>query len=147
MRLFSDIKSFAMSIASRVFKGTRAPTEVKKLRVISCFGNDKIPACPNLQKEGNSYFCGGCQCPKVEYNALIREDNKYSKLDYPYLECPLKNPGFNNYEPSFPNEHRKVLIENISKEDLDKVQISEPPAFEGAEEFFDKITKLQKGQT
>lgn len=145
--IFSKIVSLSLSIASRGSKGVRAEPFTKKLRVLSCFGNENIPPCPKLENHNGSYFCGGCGCPKIKQNALIREDGKYAKLDYPYLECPLKNPAFNNYEPAYPNETRKIQLEQLSVEAVEKVEITEPAVFEGAEDFFKNIEKLHKGET
>lgn len=136
----------SLSIASRGAKGHRADTNTKKLRVLSCFGTDGISSCPFLEEEKGSYFCGKCGCPKIKQNALLRSDEKYAKLDYPYLECPLKNPGFNNYEPAHDQEPRKIQLEQFDWNKVEKIQINEPPVFEGAEEFFKNIEKLHKGQ-
>jgi hypothetical protein len=65
---------------------------------------------------------------------LLAEGDEYSKLDYPRLACPLKMPGFSNYEKSKPDESeppitRKYYMEQMSYKDIEKVNVSshEPP--------------------
>lgn len=80
--------------------GERVSPEILERRKLSCFGDDKLPVCNQLRKtENEEYFCGACGCGKNKLAILnSNEENGYTKLHYPYLECPLKKPGFSNYE-------------------------------------------------
>ena len=73
------------------------------------------------------------------------ESEKYSKLDYPKVACPLHMPGFTNYAASQPDESetpitRKYYIEQIDYTILEKVKVvvteapPEPPKEEVSEE-------------
>jgi hypothetical protein len=60
--------------------------------------------CSRLQYVKNrGYFCGGCGCGNNDLARLDADSpDEYTKLHYPYLECPLKRSGFSNatQEPS-----------------------------------------------
>lgn len=61
----------------------------------SCFGGVSSEACNMLRKHTDGFhYCGSCGCGVREEARL---DGKPSKLEYPYLECPLKKPGFSNH--------------------------------------------------
>lgn len=133
---FGMAKSFAKAIASRGVTNKKTEPYTKRLRVLSCFGNENIggelPPCEHLKKsktEGK-YYCGGCGCGDRAGTWLLADGENYSKLDYPNLTCPLKMPGFSNYEPSAPEESispitRRYYIENMSEEDIKSVNITE----------------------
>ena len=129
-------KNFAKAIASRGVSNKKTEPYTKRLRVLSCFGNESVggslPPCEHLKKsktEGK-YYCGGCGCGDRAGTWLLAEGDKYSKLDYPNLSCPLKMPGFSDYEPSSPEEAispitRRYYIENMADEDIEMIKITE----------------------
>jgi hypothetical protein len=61
---------------------------------------------------------------------LIADGDKYSKLDYPKLTCPLAMPGFSNYQQSKEEEGndpvtRRWFIDNQMKyEDFQNIPVS-----------------------
>lgn len=129
-------KNFAKAIASRGVNNKKTEPYTKRLRVLSCFGNETVggnlPPCEHLKKSKTQgkYYCGGCGCGDRAGTWLIAEADKYSKLDYPNLSCPLKMPGFSDYEPSSPEEAispitRRYYIENMADEDIEKISITE----------------------
>jgi hypothetical protein len=145
--MFSKIVSFAMAIASRGLKDAKIDLPTKQLRYISCFGNEEISKCPKIQKSksSNFYYCGGCGCGDHPHTWLQRENDEYSKLDYPHLDCPLKMPGFSNYDPASPSEslQRKRQIENMDPEKLQYVNITLSVDPE-KQKIFEKISNVIK---
>jgi len=140
MKKIGMVQSFAMALASRGIKGKKINKATKQLRVLSCFGNMEqggiLPPCEHLgaSETGGKNFCKACGCGDREGTWLVAEGEKYSKLDYPQLACPLYMPGFTNYMPSKPEEAespitRKYYIENIDYTDMQNVSVSmvEPP--------------------
>lgn len=138
---FKMLKSFAMSMASRGLKNKKVDIPVKKLRVLSCFGDQEyggqLPPCEHLAEsktEGKSY-CSGCGCGDKKRTWLLAEGDEYSKLDHPKLTCPLKMPGFTDYvteddgvaERMQPN-NRKYIIENYSYISLNRISVTSPGA-------------------
>jgi len=115
--MITKIMAFALYIASLCFKNYKINLDIKKLRYISCYGFEEIGKCSNLKKSEKSefYYCNGCGCGDHPHTWLIREENEYSKLDYPYLDCPYKMPGFSNYDPNSPKEDLK------RKKDIEKL--------------------------
>ena len=87
--------SFVKSQVSGIFSDPVSP-EVLATRKKSCFGSDTSVACPSLalSQDGQHHFCNDCGCGDREIAYLDG-----GKLEYPYLECPRKRPGFSNYEP------------------------------------------------
>jgi len=127
---FSMIKSFAMSMASRGINNKKVDIPVKKLRVLGCFGDQgKISSCSHLAKsktEGK-FYCLGCGCGDKKRTWLVSNGKEYSKLDYPKLNCPLKMPGFTNYETyKDGNDERKKNIEEYEIEELNKIFVTSP---------------------
>lgn len=136
----SMMQSFASAITSRGLKNEKVTKPIKQLRVLSCFGDKKqggiLPPCEHLKtsKTEGKHFCGGCGCGDRAGTWLMSEADKYSKLDYPRLACPLQMPGFSNYEPSKPDEAlnpitRRYYIENYPYEKLDLLSVNtfDPP--------------------
>ena len=128
----SMVKSFAMSVASRGLRNNKADFAVKQLRVLSCFGDKMIGGqlerCEHLtpsQTEGK-YYCGGCGCGDRKGTWLQSNSDDYSKLDYPKLNCPLKMPGFTDYDPDDKSNTRKVVIENYDMKNLARIKVSAP---------------------
>jgi hypothetical protein len=132
----SMLQSFATAVASRGFNDTKVNIPLKQLRVLSCFGNmdqgGVLPPCEHLKEsttEGKHY-CGGCGCGDREGTWLISNGDKYSKLDYPKLQCPLAMPGFSNYQHSKEDEGvepvtRRWYIENkTSYSDIENIPVS-----------------------
>ena len=82
-------------------QGERVSDEIYNLRRESCFGNTEknTPPCQFLSKDvDDMYFCKGCGCGTNKLAVLNpTEENGYSKLHYPNLECPLAKPGFSNH--------------------------------------------------
>lgn len=81
--------------------GQRVSDEVYNERKLSCFGNGSdILQCQVLKYDTDGKpFCGACGCKSNKLAILTpSEEGGYSKLHYPYLECPLKKKGFSNYE-------------------------------------------------
>lgn len=120
---------FAAALASRGLNDKKIDIETKQLRVLSCFGHDQIPKCPNLQdsKYPGKNYCGKCGCGDKPNTWLLKNSNEYSKLDYPVLDCPLKMPGFHNYDPNFyTNEmrQRKKDIEDFDPDNLKYIQVT-----------------------
>ena len=129
-------KSYAKALASRGLNNKKTEPYTKRLRVLSCFGNQhtggELPPCEHLKnsKTEGKYFCGGCGCGDRKATWLIADGDEYSKLDYPKLSCPLKMPGFSNYEPSEPEESispitRRFYIENMSEDDVNRTIVSD----------------------
>jgi len=130
------VGSFAAAMASRGLANNKIDTKTKKLRVISCFGNQEyggeLPPCEYLRTSkvnGNKSYCGGCGCGDRKQTWLIAEGDEYSKLDYPKVSCPLNMPGFTNYEKSSPDEGkspitRRYYIEQMDMKDVEKVQVT-----------------------
>ena len=148
----SMMKSFAMSMASRGLKNNKVATAEKQLRVLSCFGNQhtggELPPCEYLRDstEEGKHYCGGCGCGDRKGTWLVADGDEYSKLDYPRLNCPLKMPGFTNYEPSQPDEAidpvtRRYYIENIPYEELQKVSVTTPETPPEVQQMLDKANK------
>ena len=130
-------KSYAESLISRGLDDKKTEEPIKRLRVLSCFGNQhtggNLPPCEHLKnsKTEGKYYCGGCGCGDRKGTWLLSNDNNYSKLDYPKLTCPLKMPGFTNYEISDPEDGippitRKFYIENMDESDIKTVQVTSP---------------------
>ena len=141
-------KSYAAALASRGLKNKKTEPYTKRLRVLSCFGDQSIggdlPPCEHLKKskaELGKFFCGGCGCGDRKGTWLVAEGDEYSKLDYPVLSCPLKMPGFNNYEESSADESvepitRRYYIEQLSEDHVNKIAISD---LEVPQEVLDKL--------
>lgn len=127
--MINKIMSFAMAIASRGFTNKSIDVPTKQLRVLSCFGYASIKPCHNLKKSNSSpyYYCGGCGCGDKDRTWLLKQENEYAKLDYPVLNCPLKMPGFSNYDPNFYTNNckeRKDQITNFDPVNLQYIQVT-----------------------
>jgi hypothetical protein len=132
------VQSFASAVASRGVSNTKINKPTKQLRVLSCFGNKaqggELPPCEYLRNSTvlpGKHFCGGCGCGDKPHTWLVAEGEQYSKLDYPRLSCPLKMPGFTNYEASKAEEAgppptRRHYIENINYSEIEKISVSLP---------------------
>ena len=120
---------FAASLASRGLNDTKTDLATKQLRVLSCFGSGSIKQCPFLRNSSTpgKNYCGRCGCGDKPHTWLMKDSDEYSKLDYPVLNCPVKMPGFTNYDPNFiiPEiAHRKQQIENFDPEKLQYIQVT-----------------------
>ena len=129
--MFNKMIMFAASLASRGMGNKKTDLQTKQLRVLSCFGGLEVTTpCPYLKEssvEPQKYFCNKCGCGDKKYTWLMQNDKEYSKLDYPILNCPLKMPGFSNYDPNYkPAEikDRKEQIEKIDPENLQYIQVT-----------------------
>lgn len=127
--MFKKMVMFAASLASRGFKNNKIDEKTKQLRALSCFGDGTIKKCPFLRESKiNGYFyCGKCGCGDNKNTWLMKESEQYSKLDYPVLNCPVKMPGFTNYDPNYyeiQSGDRKRLIEDYDPEKLQFIQVT-----------------------
>jgi hypothetical protein len=127
--MISKMVMFAASLASRGISSKKIDIPTKQLRALSCFGHDSIPACPYLMQSKNkkNHYCGKCGCGDHRHTWLTKESKEYSKLDYPKLNCPVKMPGFTNYDPNFYNDdirERKKQIQEFDPSDLHLIQIT-----------------------
>ena len=137
----SQIQSFATSLISRGITNKKIDESTKKLRVLSCFGDiaqgGTVKKCPFLRSSNVSegkFYCGKCGCGDKKRTWLLADGDEYSKLDYPKLRCPLKMPGFSNYEMASHSDVRKIMLEKYDIEQLSKITVSSPdPPEENAE--------------
>lgn len=143
--MLTKIMMFAMAIASRGFANNKIDVETKKLRHVSCFGLDDIPPCQHLVKssKSNHYYCNACGCGDHSHTWLEKNEGEYAKLDYPTLECPLKMPGFKNYDPNDPKESllRKKQIETMNPNKLKFIQLT-VTVDEEKQKIFEKFNKV-----
>lgn len=116
--------SFAKSIESRGALNNKVDQKQRSLRVISCHGNKDmgIPPCKarDYSKDKKYHYCNECGCGEREIarlDAIGSEENlptfkeeDYNKLDYPYLECPLKKQGFSNH---IEDTRQKIIIRHF----------------------------------
>lgn len=91
---WANAVAFGKSLGSKLVR--KVDPEQRDLREQSCFGQnlagEKIGTpCINLKVLPTGKFCGACGCGANKLANL--EDGK---LDFPYLECPLRKPGFSN---------------------------------------------------
>ncbi|MFN7301296.1 MAG: hypothetical protein ACK5U7_07495 [Bacteroidota bacterium] len=96
---------FTRSMLSRGPFDQRAGPEVVRERHIACHGREpyslvqlQAPCERRVEKDG-FHYCGSCGCPKAKGTRLDVGPDFYSKLEYPWLACPLKRKGFSNHEP------------------------------------------------
>tara|TARA_Y100001937_G_scaffold105024_1_gene145526 strand:+ start:1373 stop:2032 length:660 start_codon:yes stop_codon:yes gene_type:complete len=118
------IANFTKAMASRATKG-KASEQIVKLRQLSCHGNGDIPPCPyrgNSTVREGFYFCTACGCgdkPMTWLNDAFNEGS-YTKLDYPWVSCPVRNPGFGDYK-SYDvetEEDKKPLKEGMNRKKI-----------------------------
>lgn len=95
--------SFGKALLSKGFTGKKVDITIKGKRHVSCFGETlegtKVQEpCPSLtlSRDGKHHFCNACGCGDKHLTHLEADENGYSKLDFPHLECPRKRPGFSN---------------------------------------------------
>lgn len=144
--MFKQMVMFAASLASRGISSKKINEPTKQLRVLSCYGYGDIAPCPNLllSKNRKNHYCGKCGCGDHRHTWLIRDSESYSKLDYPKLNCPLKMPGFTNYDPNFydkDSKERKEKIEEFDPNNLHLIQVTigSNPLQEKINEQLDKM--------
>lgn len=108
---WEQAQSMLKSVASRSWRGKRTEAGLKRQRHISCFGIDEDglyiqSPCPDLltSRDGQHHFCNSCGCGDKRIAWLDEQaqdpSGTYTKLDYPYLECPRQRPGFSNALPT-----------------------------------------------
>ena len=104
---------------------------LRSLRFLSCFGDASIGGhlgpCEELQssKTEGKFYCGACGCGDRKATWLEAESEHYAKLDYPTLSCPLKMPGFSDYDGSDVKTNiRKNIIENYDPNRLVELKVS-----------------------
>jgi|TARA_X000001382_G_scaffold128139_1_gene117184 hypothetical protein len=128
---FTKMQLYAKSLASRRFSNRKTDQATKQLRFLSCFGDKSIGGqlspceeLKNSETEGK-FYCGACGCGDRKATWLEAESEHYAKLDYPTLACPLKMPGFSNYDGSDSKENiRKNIIENYDPSKLIQLRVS-----------------------
>lgn len=78
--------------------GRYATARTVTLRQLSCFGDPSLgmAPCPSLRGEPGSRWCGACGCGERKRARLDPDDQGRSKLQFTYLECPRRRPGFSN---------------------------------------------------
>tara|TARA_R100000995_G_C3449124_1_gene107190 strand:+ start:256 stop:765 length:510 start_codon:yes stop_codon:yes gene_type:complete len=126
------IQSYARSLASRGLTNKKADIPTKQLRVLSCFGDSSIGGslspCEHLgksDKEPGKFYCTECGCGDKKSTWLEPESGEYSKLDYPQLSCPLKMPGFSNYDGSDSKDIiRKNIIEHYNPMKITEITVT-----------------------
>lgn len=146
--MFNKMIMFAASLASRGLGNKKTDLQTKQLRVLSCFGGLEVNTpCPYLKEssaEPQKYFCNKCGCGDKKHTWLMQNNEEYSKLDYPVLNCPLQMPGFSNYDPNYkPAEikDRKEQIEKIDPENLKFIQVT-LGASEEKERIIEQVNKI-----
>ena len=116
-------KSYAEAVVSRGLNNKECSPETKQLRLLSCHGDgtDSLPPCAdrkNSKKYEGSFFCGACGCGDKKstqlINISINGESQYSKLDHPKFSCPLKMPGFTDYQCS-----RSGVSDNFRKKEIE----------------------------
>lgn len=137
---------FAASLASRGISNTKVDIPTKQLRVLSCFGDGTIKPCSFLGQntKTKNYYCMKCGCGDHKHTWLIKDANEYSKLDYPTLNCPIKMPGFSNYDPNFyvsEEKSRKQQIEDYDPEKLQYIQVTVGKS-EEKEKLLSEVNKI-----
>lgn len=139
---------FAAALASRGFGNKKTDVPTKQLRVLSCLGGLDIKrACPFLRTsdvDQSKHYCGRCGCGDNKNTWLVAENTEYSKLDYPTLNCPMKMPGFSNYDPNFLPMEIKVRKEHIQKVDPEQLALIQVTigSSEHKEDLIVKVNKL-----
>ena len=84
-------------------EGLHINEEDLHLRKLSCFGDGKtLTPCSVLEIKETHSYCGACGCGQMELARLSSLNEEYTKLHYPYLECPLKRRGFSNHPKTAP---------------------------------------------
>ena len=128
---FTKMQLYARSLASRRFSNRTTDNPTKQLRFLSCFGDESIGGhlgpCEELQssKTEGKFYCGACGCGDRKATWLEAESEHYAKLDYPTLSCPLKMPGFSDYDGSDAKDNiRKNIIENYDPTRLVQLKVS-----------------------
>jgi len=139
--IFNKVKNFGKSVASRVTQG-KASEDLIKLRVLSCHGDGEVVPCPyrsaSNTREG-AYFCTACGCGDKPRAFLNDPDDSgaYTKLDYPWVSCPVRMPGFGDYKP-FSEETQEAidkLPDGMKRKQLTEVVLTArgieiPPAYD-----------------
>lgn len=96
--------AFALAVLSRGLKAEKVDAATKEKRWRSCHGGP----CPHraYSEEGQFHYCDSCGCGESTVARLsavgsgpdtpLHDPSGYDKLDYPYLECPIRAEGFSN---------------------------------------------------
>ena len=151
--LIKKAANFTKSVVSRGVSNRRADAVAKRLRVLSCHGHeDQINSpCPyrkESNKKRNTYFCDACGCGDNSQTWLNNPGHPeaFTKLDYPWLSCPMGMPGFSDYIPHSEETdelkekygdslERKKIIENIARVESLKIPAATPkPSDESSNE-------------
>ena len=135
------VKNLGKSVASRVTQG-KASEDLIKLRVLSCHGDEEVVPCPyrsaSNTREG-AYFCTACGCGDKPRAFLNDPDDSgaYTKLDYPWVSCPVRMPGFGDYKPFSEETQEDIdkLPEGMKRKQLTEVVLTArgieiPPAYD-----------------
>jgi hypothetical protein len=113
--------SFFKSQLSAGLTSKKVALTVKNQRHISCTGRNLegefvADPCPALAKGKVGLYCNECGCGDRDVARLTGEG--YTKLDYPYLECPRKRAGFSNSKlRGYDLEHmvKRVVLLNLDR--------------------------------
>lgn len=135
------VKNLGKSVASRVTQG-KANENLIKLRVLSCHGDGEVVPCPyrsaSNTREG-AYFCTACGCGDKPRAFLNDPDDSgaYTKLDYPWVSCPVRMPGFGDYKPFSEETQEEIdkLPDGMKRKQLTEVVLTArgieiPPAYD-----------------
>ena len=120
--LAAKITNFSRSMASRYLTSSgysrRVDPEARRIRDMSCHGHGtELEPCPYREPSVNfpgAFICGACGCGDRRSTLLGGRDYGYNKLDFPFLSCPQRMPGFSNYvkaDPSMEQYDRRLYIE------------------------------------
>ena len=124
--LGSKVKNFAKAVGSRVTQ-KKIDDSILQLRQLSCHGNNEIAPCPyrgdSAVRDGYHY-CTACGCGDRPATWLNNPEDpeSFTKLHYPWVSCPVRNPGFGDYK-SYGIESDKEKTEK--KEGMDRKKIIE----------------------
>ena len=113
-------RSLASEVTADMVGGTLSSSE-RNQRNVSCFGltvkgRRLAEPCDSLalSRDGAHHYCADCGCGDT---ILARLDmvppETRSKLDFPYLECPRKRPGFSNAPSSSPFEEPPLNVATL----------------------------------
>lgn len=139
--LFDKVKNLGKSVVSRVTQG-KADENLINLRVLSCHGDGEVVPCPyrsaSNTREG-AYFCTACGCGDKPRAFLNDPDDSgaYTKLDYPWVSCPVRMPGFGDYKPFSEETQEEIdkLPDGMKRKQLTEVVLTArgieiPPAYD-----------------
>lgn len=149
-----QVVSYSMAVASRLLgrlgHRDRVSAEARQVRSASCNGvPGELPPCPERSESRRfpgSYLCGACGCGDKQAVLVAGDLPAYAKLDYPFLVCPERMPGFSNYGSSMPAsqpERRAALESRYGGERLHEMSAEQHRAFR-AERMLQRLVRLRR---